>query len=79
MLPLQRLSPMLARLPAAGLAREYEGKEWIGRSHESEEVGVTKHSLRWIARESSELGLRAELVSYPIRNNQYWARITHVP
>src|SRR4051794_39880695 len=38
MLPLERLSPALARLPAAGLAREYEGSEWVGRSHESEEA-----------------------------------------
>ena len=77
MLPLARLSPLLAGLPSAGLSQEYEGSEWVGRSHESEEPGVTKHSLRWMAAEASTLGLQAELAPYPIRNHQYWARITH--
>jgi SAM-dependent methyltransferase len=77
MLPLARLSPRLARLPSLGPSRVYEGTEWVGRSHESQEPGVTKHSLRWIAREATTLGLKAELAPYPIRNNQYWMRITH--
>src|SRR5205823_875838 len=46
-LPLARMSAGLARLPSAGLSREYEGEGWVGRSHESVEPGVTKHSLRW--------------------------------
>jgi SAM-dependent methyltransferase len=76
MLPLARLSPVVAGLPSLGLSKEYEGSEWVGRSHESDEPGVTRHSLRWIAREAATLGLKAELAPYPIRNHQYWARIT---
>jgi SAM-dependent methyltransferase len=73
---LGHLSPLLAGLPSFGLSEEYEGDEWIGRSHDSETPGGARHSLRWIAREASVLGLKAELAPYPIRNTQYWVRVT---
>jgi SAM-dependent methyltransferase len=74
-LPVAQLSPLLARLPSLGLAREYEGDEWAGISHRSDEPGVAKHSLRWVARQASQRGLVAQLAPYRVINRQYWLRI----
>jgi SAM-dependent methyltransferase len=76
MLPLEALSPALARLPALGLSDEYEGEEWIGLSHESHVAGTASYSLRWVAAEARRHGLTTQLVPYRIVNHQYWLRIT---
>jgi SAM-dependent methyltransferase len=75
-LPLERLSPLLARLPELGLGNAYEGEGWVGRSHESSAPGLIRHSLRWVAAEAASHGLRAQLVPYPFVNRQYWLRIS---
>jgi hypothetical protein len=72
------MSPALARLPSLGIAREYEGEQWAGRSHESDEAAVAKHSLRWVEQEARRHGLTAQLAAYPVFNRQYWLRIAHV-
>jgi SAM-dependent methyltransferase len=78
-LPLEPLSPLLARLPAVALAAEYAGETWAGRSHESGERGGAKHSLPWIAAEAATHSLTVRLAPYPVVNRQWWLRITHVP
>ena len=72
--PVLRLLPALARLPAIG-ASQYEGEQWVGRSHRSDVGGGARHSLRWIADEARQRGLTAELMPYPVVNKQYWLRI----
>lgn len=74
-LPLEELTPLLLALPALGGSREYEGERWVGLSHESGEPGVVQHSLAWVARESSALGLQTRLLPYPVVNDQYWLRV----
>jgi SAM-dependent methyltransferase len=75
-LPLDGMSPVLVRLPALA-SNDYRGSTWLGRSHESDEVGVAMHSLRWIAKEASRHGLTVRLTSYRVLHHQYWLRISH--
>jgi SAM-dependent methyltransferase len=75
-LPLDAASPLLVRLPSPG-ANEYRGSTWVGKSHESDEVGVTLHGLRWIAREAARHGLTVRLMPYRVLHHQYWLRISH--
>jgi SAM-dependent methyltransferase len=74
-LPLVEMIRALAWLPAIRFSRGYEGKEWVGRSHESDQAGVVRHSVRWIAAEARRHGLTIKLMPYPIINDQYWLRI----
>lgn len=74
-MPLAPLSPVIARVPSAMPANEYRGQGWVGRSTESDEPGVTKHTLHWIAGAAAVRGLRARLVPYPVLHRQYWVRI----
>jgi SAM-dependent methyltransferase len=76
LLPLDRMTPLLVRAPALGPSREYQGKTWAGRSHESQERGVAKHSLRWIAAEAARHGLQVKLMPYRVIHHQYWLRVT---
>ena len=73
---MSELSPLLSRLPSLQPSNDYVGEAWVGRSHKSDQPGVVKHSLRWIAPEAAGHGLRTQLTSYPIVNHQYWLRIT---
>lgn len=73
-LPVDQLSRLLIRLPAFG-ANEYHGSEWVGRSHESDEKGVIRHSLRWIAQQAARSRLAVRVMPYPVVNNQYWLRV----
>lgn len=74
-LPLAELSPLIARLPALAGSQEYRGEGWVGVSHQSQSPGVVQHSLSWIASEARQNGLIAQLVPYPIVNDQYWLRV----
>jgi SAM-dependent methyltransferase len=78
-LPLTEMSAVLARLPSLGIAREYEGEQWAGRSHECDKAALAKHSLRWVAGEARRHGLTAQLAPYPVFNRQYWLRMRHAP
>jgi SAM-dependent methyltransferase len=71
----QRLSATVNRLPAIGGANGYAGEQWVGRSHQSREGGVVRHSLRWIEQQARELGLTVQLMPYEIVNDQYWLRV----
>lgn len=43
--------------PAKSAAQDYMGQEWIGKSHESDQSGMVKHSLQWIEDECDKNGL----------------------
>jgi hypothetical protein len=74
-LPLAEASPFIARLPALWKSSEYEGAEWVGRSHNSDVPGALRHNLRWIAAEAARHGLVAQLMPYRVMHHQYWLRI----
>ncbi len=74
--PLAQLSPILVKLPAIDSSRVYEGERWVGISHQSDQPGVVRHSLHWIAEEARQHGLRVKLMPYPVTNAQYWLRVT---
>jgi SAM-dependent methyltransferase len=76
-LPLQRISPLLAGLPLMAPSGGYQGQGWVGRSHESDERGVVRHSMPWISAQAARHGLQVAVMPYPIRNHQYWLRISH--
>ncbi|MGP0103675.1 MAG: methyltransferase domain-containing protein [Solirubrobacteraceae bacterium] len=77
-LPLAGVSPILASLPSVGRSNEYDDDTWIGRSHESADPGVIKHSLRWVAGEASRHGLTVQLMPYRVLHHQYWLRIARM-
>ena len=55
---------------------EYEGEQWVGRSHESDQPGVIHYSLRWLSGEAASHGLKVQLMPYPVYHRQYWLRFT---
>ncbi|HEV2980300.1 MAG TPA: class I SAM-dependent methyltransferase [Solirubrobacteraceae bacterium] len=75
-LPLERLSPALARLPRPSRVGQLASGEWVGRSHHSDKPGALKHSLHSIAAEAARHGLVVRLLPYRIVHHQYWLRIT---
>jgi SAM-dependent methyltransferase len=46
-------------LPATGDQEQYEGTDWVGRSHTSDDVGTVRHKLSWIQEICAARGLRA--------------------
>ncbi|CAG0947609.1 hypothetical protein ANRL1_04331 [Anaerolineae bacterium] len=59
------------------LTEDYEGTQWIGRSHESDTPGIVHHSFGWIQTECANRGLVADEIKENEYNfgNQTWIRI----
>lgn len=59
--------------------RDYVGRGWIGRSHESKTPGMVYHNFRWIRAECAKRGLTAEEITDTAYNfgSQTWIRIRH--
>lgn len=60
---------------------DYTGTEWIGKSHESNEAGIVKHSLNWIESACDDRGLICELITdstFDLNNNQRWIKISKI-
>ena len=76
---IQRLTGAVNRLPAIAGTNGHAGEQWVGRSHESDEGGVVRHSLRWIEQHGRDLGLTVQLMPYEIVNDQYWLRVQRAP
>lgn len=57
--------------------RDYQGSQWIGRSHQSQVSGIICHRLGWIKAACAKRGLRAvEIKGNPYNfGNQRWLRI----
>jgi len=47
-------SYMKPRIP---IFDDYKGDRWIGKSHESNQPGITRHSFKWIKKVCNERGL----------------------
>ena len=56
---------------------DYKGRNWVGRSHESDKPGVVRHDLSWIRKECADRGLVADEIRDKAFNfgNQTWLRI----
>jgi hypothetical protein len=54
---------------------DYQGDTWIGRSHESDEAGICRHSFKWIQNACTERGLRVELLKGEKIHKQKWILI----
>jgi len=63
-------SYMRPRIP---ILDDYKGESWIGKSHESNQPGIARHSLRWIKKVCINRGLRVSSIDHPKLN--YGAQI----
>lgn len=58
-------------------ADDYQGDEWVGKSHESGTAGIVKHSVKWIREACRQRGLEMEISRRaPVKSNeqgQVWA------
>lgn len=62
-------------LPAVWPRRDYRGKGWFGTSHESDQPGCIRHSLKWIGSECRRRGLRVRNLGRE-RDGQTWLQIS---
>lgn len=62
-------------LPARTPEEDYRGDDWVGTSHQSDEAGVVRHSLRWIRAAAGERGLIVERPGVPAFDDQFWLRV----
>ena len=60
------------------IRRDYQGKSWIGESHESQGVGVVAHDFKWIKRVCQQRGLSASIMQRPRVGGQSWAIVRKV-
>jgi hypothetical protein len=51
---------------------DYKGDSWIGRSHESDEPGICRHSFKWIQQACLARGLSVELLKGEKIHKQKW-------
>lgn len=51
----------------------YKGESWVGKSHESDQPGIARHSLRWIEKACLNRGLKVSSIDEPKLN--YGAQI----
>jgi SAM-dependent methyltransferase len=59
----------------AGRFRDFNGEQWVGRSHESDEPGVVKHSFGWIKQACERRGLQVTELEERRVNEQRWLRV----
>jgi len=63
----------LTSFKSPGLFRpDYKGDTWIGRSHESDEPGICRHSFKWIQQACDARGLTVELLRGEKIHKQKW-------
>ena len=54
---------------------DYKGDTWIGRSHESDEPGICRHSFKWIQQACAARKLEVELLKGEKIHKQKWILI----
>lgn len=62
-------------LPATTPEEDYLGDSWVGTSHESDEPGVIRHSLKWIEDACGRRGLELGTLQGIDCDGQFWLRI----
>lgn len=59
------------------LHRDYHGDTWVGRSHESDEAGICRHSFRWIESACRARGLTVRWNKAEKIHRQHYLLIQH--
>jgi len=57
--------------------RDYRGDVWVGRSHESDDAGICRHSLGWIRQACATRGLGLDVLKGEKIHKQKWLLIHH--
>jgi hypothetical protein len=57
-------------------SNDYNGDEWVGKSHQSGEAGMISHSRRWVFRACEERDLQANELRHGIVHQQRWLSIS---
>lgn len=52
--------------------RDYQGDSWVGRSHESDDAGICRHSFNWIKQACASRDLRVEQLKEEKIHRQTW-------
>ena len=58
---------------------DYSDSGWVGKSHESNEAGIVKHSFEWIENECMKKHLILHQIKdniFDLKNNQRWLKVT---
>jgi hypothetical protein len=55
--------------------RDYTGKEWKGRSHQSRRPDQIYHSFRWITEQVKARGMFVKQLPDLVLNGQYWIKV----
>jgi SAM-dependent methyltransferase len=65
--------------PASAERADYQGSEWLGRSHESFEGGTIAHDIEWVRKACASRALVAHEAPNPVFNfgAQTWLRVQH--
>ncbi len=63
--------------PRIPIIDDYRGKRWVGKSHESDQPGIARHSLRWIRQVCRNRNLRVTRIDDPEVNYkaQVWLKV----
>jgi SAM-dependent methyltransferase len=56
--------------------RDYTGKEWKGRSHQSSSPDQVCHSFHWITQQVEERGMFVKQLPDLVLNGQYWIKVS---
>lgn len=62
-------------LPPRTPDEDYQGKSWVGTSHESNVPGVIRHSLMWIMEQCERRSLSVEEIDGIDCDSQYWLHV----
>jgi hypothetical protein len=54
---------------------DYDGTEWVGRSHQSDEAGIVHHSAEWLTRACAQRNLQWSETG-PNMHHQRWMAVT---
>ena len=64
-------------LPATSAEEDYQGKIWVGTSHESDVPGVIRHRLSWLIKQCGRRNLSLTELPGLDCDSQLWLRIAH--
>ena len=65
-------------LPARAPEEDYQGKRWVGTSHESQTPGVIRHTLSWITHQCERRGLGVQEIPGDGFDGQFWLRVRRI-
>jgi hypothetical protein len=62
--------------PPGLFGKDYMGDDWVGRSHESDDPGICRHSRKWIQAACAERGLEVDFLDEEkVHQRHKWALV----